>query len=103
MWPHRDAVRDRVAKELIQRPCCHGLPGQIAVLGITFQQPLMFQETPDALSGGVRQLGKLSTRRRLHPAKPRARPIGGIDIDTIQKNGYIRVSQLLNYNKYAVS
>ena len=56
-----------------------------AVVGIAFEQPLAFQATPDALSDGVRQLGQLSTRRRLHPAKPHARPRGTIDVDTVEK------------------
>ena len=34
---YSDAVRDRVAQELIQRPRFHGIAGQIAVLGIAFQ------------------------------------------------------------------
>ena len=38
-------------------------------------------------SNSVRQLGQLSTRRRLHPAKSGARSIRAIDVDTIQKNG----------------
>ena len=82
---YRDAVRDRVAQELIQRPRFHGIAGQIAVLGITFQQSLAFQEAPNAVSDGVCQLGQLSARRRLHPAKPRARSIRAIDVDTIEK------------------
>jgi len=35
--PHRDAVRDRMAQELIYRYAFHGITRQIAVLGIAFQ------------------------------------------------------------------
>jgi hypothetical protein len=70
---------------VIEWPTFHGIPGQIAVLGIAFQQPLVLQETSDSVSDGVRQLGQLSTRGCLHPAKPPARSIRAIDEDTIQK------------------
>jgi hypothetical protein len=43
-----------VAQELIQRPRFHGITGQIAVLGITFQQSLAFEKTSDSMSDGVR-------------------------------------------------
>ena len=82
MRPHGDAIRDGVAQQLVQRASFYG---QTAVLGITFQQPLAFKETSAALSDGVCQLSQLSTRRRLHPAKSRARPIRAIGVDTIEK------------------
>ena len=87
---HRDAIRDRVTQERIERPRFHGIAGQIAVLGIAFQQPLTFQETPDAPSDGVRQVCQLSTRRCLHPAKSGTRPFRAIDVDTIEKK-YMKV------------
>ncbi len=73
----------------------HGLPGQIAVLDIAFQQPPTFQETSDAVRDGVRQVGKLSARRRLHPAKPGARSIGAIDVEPrVEQFGSARQSSL---------
>jgi len=83
--PHRDAVGDRMAQELIQRSAFHGIARQIAVLGIAFQQALALQATSDAMRDGVCQLSQLGTRRRLHPAKLDARPIRAIDVDTVQK------------------
>ena len=35
--PHRDAVRDRVAQEFVQRAALHGIAAEIATLGIAFQ------------------------------------------------------------------
>jgi len=42
------------------------------------------QDAQKRLSNGVRQVRQLSTRRRLHPAKSRARSIRAIDVDTIE-------------------
>ena len=53
---YSNAVRDRVAQELFQRPAFHSIVSQIAVLGIAFQQPLALQETSDSMSDGVRQV-----------------------------------------------
>ena len=39
----------------------------------------------ERLSDGVRQVGQLGTRRRLHPAKPHVRSIRAIDVDPIEK------------------
>ena len=86
----RDAIRDPVAQELNQRTAFHRIAGQIAVLGIAFHQPPALQETSDAPSYGVPQVGQLSTARRLHPTKSRARPIRAIDVDTIEKK-YMQV------------
>ena len=60
-------------------------------------KPLAFQATSDALSNGVRQLGKLSARRRLHSAKPRARSIRAIDVDTIENNHVGSSSGILSF------
>ena len=82
---HRDAVRDRMAQELIQRSALYGIARQITVLGVTFQQALALQETSDSVRDGVCQVRQLSTRGRLHPAKSEARSIRAIDVDTVQK------------------
>jgi len=53
---HGDVVGDGVTQQRIHRPRLLGIPDQIAVLGITFQQSLPLQETADAVSEGVGRL-----------------------------------------------
>ena len=107
MWPHGDAIRDQVTQELVQRPRFQHIPRQIAVLGVAFQQPLVFQEAPDAVSDGVGQLRDFSTRRRLGSLEPSAQSIGDVDVDPIQKehgvlfwNSVDLTRKLLAYRDY---
>jgi hypothetical protein len=70
----------------------------MAILGIAFQQSLAFQEAPNAVSDGVRQMAQLSTRRRLHPTKADARSGCVINVDTIQKE-HVKMKSGLSFTR----
>jgi len=61
-----------------------GFHGQIAVLGIAFQQFPPFEKAPDAACDEVCQLGKPGGVRCLHPAKS-GQAVGALPVHAIEK------------------
>jgi hypothetical protein len=70
-----------VTQQLIHRPSFHGIPGQIAVLGIPLQQPFPLQKTANAVGDGVGQLSEFLAGRRFDPPES-----GGCPVDTVYVN-----------------
>jgi len=76
---HGNPIGDRVTQELIHRLRVHALPGQIAVLGITFQQAAPFQEAPDALCESLGQGEYAAVVSELGRAVRESRRAPGVD------------------------
>lgn len=101
LGPHGDPVGDEMPQQWIHRVVVHRIRGQIAVLGVPFQQTLLFQKAADPVGDGMHPLGEFLAGRRLDPTEPGC-SIGMIDIDAI-KEQHVKVDVEVQHTTEALN